>query len=231
MSWIGWLFLLAVFALVIVVLRGIVQLVSWFVEEFIGEPREAGYTKGKERPPKAEPSAVSQKPEVKQAHADNKEKAIRFPVKTTSQVRRPSRLGRLATKLKILIVHKGFDYWVACALSEDDAQMKIEYLSKALRLNPDYLPAWGMKGNMLFGLERYGEAINCFEKSLELHPSASIWHKKGICCYRLGQRQEALECFHKALETCPDEDRQLSDDIARMARLMEDELLRSATAS
>ena len=45
---------------------------------------------------------------------------------------------------------KGYDYWVACALAEEDPGRKIRYLTKALTLNPDYLPAWGLKGNALF---------------------------------------------------------------------------------
>ena len=45
MSWIMWLLLAAVVALVIVVLRGIAQLVSWFFEEFIPEPKDAGRAK------------------------------------------------------------------------------------------------------------------------------------------------------------------------------------------
>jgi len=230
MSWIGWIVLGALLAVVVAVLRGLVQLVSWLVEEFIPQPRDAGHLKAKERPPKAKPRGVLRAPEAKHEHAHTDKATVRLPVRTVSQVRRPSRLGRLWKRLKIAVAKKSFDCWVATALSEDDPEMKIKCLSKALSLNPDYLPAWGMKGNALRGLGRYDEAIQCFEKSLELHPSALTWHKKGDCCYHLGKREEALQCFHKALEACSDQDRQLHDDIACMVRLVEDEL-RSAKAS
>jgi tetratricopeptide (TPR) repeat protein len=115
-------------------------------------------------------------------------------------------------------------------MAEEDAEIKIEYLSKALKLNPGYLPVWGLKGTALSALGRYDEAIQCFDKSLQLHPSALIWHKKADCCYHLGKRQEALECFDKALQICPDQDHELRDDIARVRRLVEDEL-RGKTAN
>ncbi len=224
MSWIGWLVLGALLAVVVAVLRGLVQLLSWFVEEFIPEPRDAGHLKAKGRPPKAEPNGVARTHEAKHEHAHADRPTVHLPVGTVGRVRRPSRFGRLLKRLKIAVAKKSFDYWVATALSEDDPEMKIKCLSKALKLNPDYLPAWGMKGNALLGLGRYDEAIQCFDKSLELHPSAWMWHRKGDCCYHLGKPEEALQCFHKALETCPDQDRQLHDDVARTIRLVEHEL-------
>jgi len=230
MSWMSWIVLGALLAVVVAVLRGLVQLVSWFVEEFIPEPRDAGHPKANQRPPKPESNGVARTHEAKHKHAHTDRPTVHLPVTTVSRVRGPSRLGRLLKKLKIAAANKSFDYWVATALSEDDPEMKIKCLSKALKLNPGYLPAWGMKGNALLGLGRYGEAIQCFDKSLELHPSALMWHRKGDCCHHLGKPEEALQCFHKALEKCSDQDRQLHDDVACMIRLVEHEL-RGAKAS
>jgi tetratricopeptide (TPR) repeat protein len=230
MSWMSWIVLGALLAVVVAVLRGLVQLVSWLVEEFIPEPRDAGHPKAKERPAKAGPNGALRTPEARHEHAHTDKPTVHLPVRTVNQVRRPSRLGRLWKRLKIAAAHKSFDYWVATALSEDDPELKIKCLSKALKLNPGYLPAWGMKGNALLGLGRYDEAIQCFDKSLELHPSALTWHRKGDCCCHLHKPEEALQCFHKAMEACPAQDRQLHDDIARMIRLVEHES-RGAKAS
>ena len=73
-----------------------------------------------------------------------------------------------------------------------------------------------MKGNTLFELGRYDEALECFDKSLEIHPSALMWYKKGLCCHHAGRRQEALQCLDEALEKCSDRDRQLLEDVTRM---------------
>jgi tetratricopeptide (TPR) repeat protein len=142
-------------------------------------------------------------------------------IQRPAKVRRPSRLGKWLKSLKLAVVVKGYDYWVACALAEEDPAMKVEYLSKALKVNPSYLPAWGLKGTALLGLERYGEALECFDKSLEMHPSAIAWHRKGVCCYHLDRREEARQCFDKALEMCPTQDHELAEETARMKSLLD----------
>jgi len=130
-------------------------------------------------------------------------------------------LGKWLKSVKLAVAVKGYDYWVACALAEEDPAMKVEFLSKALKVNPSYLPAWGLKGTALLGLERYGEALECFDKSLETHPSALAWHRKGVCCYHLGRREEARQCFDRALETCPAQDHELAEETARMKKLLD----------
>ena len=78
-----------------------------------------------------------------------------------------------------------------------------------------------MKGNALFSLQRYEEAVQCFDKSLELRPSASIWYKRGLCCCRLDRNEEAIRCLDEAMKTCRSEDRQLLADAAQMKRQVE----------
>jgi len=226
MSWIGWLFLLAGLGLLVVVVRGVVQLVSWVVEEFFVEPRELARLKRTppERRREARPTAVSDKHKAQGDHGGERKETVRLPIHQPSKTRRPSRLRKWMKSVKLALAVKGYDYWVACALTEEDPVLKVEYLSKALKLNPAYLPAWGLKGNTLFGLGRYGEAMECFDKSLEVHPSAFAWHKKGICCYHLGRHEEARRCFNKAIETCPSEDHSLAEEVARMKKLVDDEL-------
>ncbi len=227
MSWVAWLFLLAGLYVLVVAVRGIVHLVSWLVEEYVIEPRSQGHPKEEppQRPHAGKPATTLEKPETEQEHVDKgSHKGPRVPVKSVSRVRRPSRWSAWLKSLKTAAVRRGYDYWVACALAEEDLQMKIRYLSKALHLNPAYHPAWGMKGNALFELEKYDEAIECFDKSLDLHPSALVWYRKGLCCYHGGRRQEALRCLDKAREECPGQDRPFLEDVTRMRRLVEEEL-------
>jgi tetratricopeptide (TPR) repeat protein len=218
MSWVGWLFLLAGLYVLLVVVRGIVQFVSWWVEEYIVEPRAIGHRneKSPQRPQEQIPTPAVEKRETKPQHADERKESPRVPVRSVSRVRRPTRLGGWLKSLKLAVLTKGYDYWVGCALSEEDRELKIRYLSKALKSNPAYLPAWGMKGNTLFELGRYDEALECFDQAMEIHPSALMWYKKGLCCYRAGRRQEALQCLDEALEKCPGHDRQLLEDVTRM---------------
>jgi tetratricopeptide (TPR) repeat protein len=227
MSWIGWLVLAAVLAILVAVLQAVVQLGSWLLEQFTPESSEPRHPKPSRRPPQAEPDRAAQAPEPKHKHAHMDRPTLRLPVSAVSQARRPSRLGRWWKRLRVAVAHKSFDCWVTTALAEDDPELKIQCLSKALSLNPDYLPAWGLKGNALLGLGRYDEAIQCFDRSLELRPSALIWQRKGDCYYRLHKLEEALRCFHKALETCPDQDRELHDEILSMIRLAEREARRT----
>lgn len=224
MSWIGWLLLVALIALAIVVLRGIAQLVSWVVEQFIVEPRELRRAEAKQQAGRAEHQRVLQEREASRRPSEREGRGRRIPPKTVAKARSSSRLGRLVKRLKMLVAPKSLEFWVASALSEDDVRTKIQYLSQALRLDSAYRPAWGMKGNALFGLGQYQEAAECFTRSLQLQPSASAWHAKGLCCHRSGQSHEALECFQNALAICPDEDRELSSDIARMIGLVQGEL-------
>lgn len=68
-------------------------------------------------------------------------------------------------------------------------------------LNSQPLNVWLRKGNVLNDLNRYEEAIRCFDKFLELDPNhAGGWNKKGVALTGLGRHKEALQCFERSLE-------------------------------
>ena len=132
---------------------------------------------------------------------------------------------RLTVPLRLLgrpFVRKDYTYWVGLALEENDPKAKVKYCSKALQLDPGYEPAWGLKAIALLGLERYEEAIVCFDRVLELRPHATAWYKKGLCCYHLKRHQEALACFDKALAACAESNSPLFDEVAQHKRLAEE---------
>jgi len=52
---------------------------------------------------------------------------------------------------------------------------------------------------------KYGEAIECYDKALEIDPDeAGVWYNTGIILILLGRYEEAVECYDKALEINPE---------------------------
>lgn len=61
--------------------------------------------------------------------------------------------------------------WYKQGYEEQDMVKAIEYYTKALEIDPTYAEAWMRKGILLNLLKRYEEAISCYDKALEIHPS------------------------------------------------------------
>ena len=67
------------------------------------------------------------------------------------------------------------------------------------------LEEWLEKGDIFYDQGRYGNAIKCYNKALELDPeNVDAWVGKGYALNMLGRYLEALECFNKALELDPE---------------------------
>jgi tetratricopeptide (TPR) repeat protein len=63
--------------------------------------------------------------------------------------------------------------------------------------------AWFNKGNALDSLERYQEAIECFDKAIEIDAKdvfAYAWNNKGNALYDSQKYEDAIKCYDKALE-------------------------------
>ncbi|MCZ7369389.1 MAG: tetratricopeptide repeat protein [Candidatus Methanoperedens sp.] len=68
----------------------------------------------------------------------------------------------------------------------------------------DSANTWGNKGNTLVESSMYAEAIQCFDKALEINPrSAEIWNNKGLALARTGRFADAIKCYDKSLELKP----------------------------
>ncbi|MEG3057263.1 MAG: tetratricopeptide repeat protein [Methanoculleus sp.] len=62
-----------------------------------------------------------------------------------------------------------------------------------------------MKGNLLDDLDRYDEAIRCYDRALEIDPEYAIaWNNKGAALANLGRYDEAIQCYDHMLEIGPE---------------------------
>ncbi len=60
-------------------------------------------------------------------------------------------------------------------------------------------------GNALTELERFNEALESYNRSLEITPaSAYVWNNKGAAMAALGWNQAALECYDMSLAIDPE---------------------------
>ena len=64
---------------------------------------------------------------------------------------------------------------------------------------------WHVKGySLAFGLGRREEALECYDKAIEIDPKdAATLFNKGLVLGRLDRHEEAVECYDKALEIDP----------------------------
>jgi tetratricopeptide (TPR) repeat protein len=204
-SWLGLLMLAALAYVGVMLVRGLIEFGWWLVDRFGTESREPG----------GGPHAADRRDEGGLLAAC-KQKIV------LAMLRALYRLSGVSGFLQLLVPHRDFGFWVATALGESDPAKRVNYCSKALKLNPGYEPAWGLKAFTLLELKRYDEAIPCFDKVIELRPNAVAWFKKGLCCYHLNRRSEALICLDKALAASADKDRQLFDEASRYKQLLLD---------
>ncbi|GIU71488.1 MAG: hypothetical protein KatS3mg003_0967 [Candidatus Nitrosocaldaceae archaeon] len=91
---------------------------------------------------------------------------------------------------------KGYDY--SKIFGKIEGIIDIEKVS----LLKEYL--YGAKGYALTKLQRYEEAIEAYNKALEINPNyAEAWNNKGYALAKLQRYEEAIEAYNKALEINP----------------------------
>ncbi len=78
-------------------------------------------------------------------------------------------------------------------------------LTCPLTTRADSAVEWNHKGIDLRKLGRYQEAINCYDRVLELDPEdPDTWNNKGYALRKLGRYREAINCYDTALELDPE---------------------------
>ncbi len=90
-------------------------------------------------------------------------------------------------------------------LNETDDKIKIDLFNKSIELNSNVSDVYLAKGNTLIDLEKYHEAIQCYNKVIQMNPnnSSEAIYNKGEALYHLNKYQEAIKCYNKALESNP----------------------------
>lgn len=85
------------------------------------------------------------------------------------------------------------------------ADPRIMELQAFLKEHPDNVQAWIELGNAFFDLDRFGDAINAYEKSLSIQPdNPHVLTDLGVMYRRNNEPEKALEAFSKAIAVQPD---------------------------
>ena len=85
------------------------------------------------------------------------------------------------------------------------ADPHIKELQAFLKENPDNAQVWIELGNAFFDLDRFGDAINAYEKALTIQPdSPHVLTDLGVMYRRNNAPEKALEAFSKAVAVQPD---------------------------
>lgn len=80
----------------------------------------------------------------------------------------------------------------------------VEFILKAVSVNPSNAPARCNLGNIYLNLERYQEAIESYSKALSLKPNyEEAIYSRGLAYQRLGHFDEAINDYKKALGLNP----------------------------
>ncbi len=84
--------------------------------------------------------------------------------------------------------------------TQDDVRLLEEIVKK----EPDNVNAWIKLGNKLMDTSRFNEAINAYQKALDIDPkNVDVRIDMGTCYRRIGGSERAMEEYRKALEFNP----------------------------
>ena len=93
-------------------------------------------------------------------------------------------------------------------LQSGDAEAALEHYRGALKLDPDFEPAYGNLADLLARLGQEAAAGAMLGEGLARHPdSATLHHALGLHRIRSGERAAALESLARAVELAPDDSR------------------------
>jgi tetratricopeptide (TPR) repeat protein len=66
---------------------------------------------------------------------------------------------------------------------------------------PQYISkSYAKKGDQLLESRRYGEAIACYQKAVDLKPDAEVYSNMGFACLKLKRYDESVACYRKSTD-------------------------------
>ena len=99
--------------------------------------------------------------------------------------------------------YKAYAFWDGEKYT--DPKKAIEYLNKAIKLQPDLVEAYIMRGNAYSDLNQYQRALDDYNEVIRLQPNLAIAYVgRGNAYSALGQHQRAIEDYNKTIRLKPD---------------------------
>ena len=111
------------------------------------------------------------------------------------------------------VTEKNADYWLDRAESfwdqsnrnEQAAKETMNFIEKAININPLNYRAWSDKGYILKQLGELESALLCLDRALALNRDfVGSWYNKGVLLGLLGRFDEALNCYQEVLKQEPE---------------------------
>ncbi|MFQ5750972.1 MAG: tetratricopeptide repeat protein, partial [bacterium] len=94
--------------------------------------------------------------------------------------------------------------WFQKGYNTEDCQKKITYFTKALAIEPTFLPAYINRGVCYDNLEQYENAIQDYSEALNIKPGyALVYNYRGMSYNSLGKFEAAMQDYNKALKIDP----------------------------
>ena len=94
--------------------------------------------------------------------------------------------------------------WLNKGFDTSDSQLKINYFTKAIELDPEYVLAYVFRGGAYSELSNHDEAAQDLTKAIELDPKNSMaYAHRGQSYIELGRQDEALNDVNKAIKLDP----------------------------
>ena len=98
-----------------------------------------------------------------------------------------------------------YQYLAQVKMDNGELDAALDYLSKALAINPDDPKAHATLGNLYAKRGELILAIKSFKYALKLNPKISeVYNNLGVTYYRLGDSAKAIRYYQTALELNPD---------------------------
>lgn len=86
-----------------------------------------------------------------------------------------------------------------------DLEKAVGCFQAAIKIQPDYIPAYNQLGNTWQGLGKFEEAISAYQKLLEINPHvAAAYCNLGAIWQLQNQDEQAIAAYQKAIEIKPD---------------------------
>jgi len=72
--------------------------------------------------------------------------------------------------------------------------------------DPNDVWGWRNKGGTLYFQGKYDEAIECYDKAIEIDPENPVmWNNKGLALNALGKYEQAIACYDKIIGIDPND--------------------------